>query len=158
MGPPQGRVEGEENLPRPAGHAPPNAPQKSPGKHCTPGLAAASQTNEHKSLSTASQEKFHSAFCKSASLIPVSQPSAGASNRILLFGFIRQTAPTSFPKLHRVTQESVSIICLRSHHSAMMDFRIPVMVCNPTLTCKGRGGLSELKRLSKSHVSLSKFR
>jgi len=27
MGPPQGRVEGEENLPRPAGHTPPKAPQ-----------------------------------------------------------------------------------------------------------------------------------
>jgi len=27
MGPPQGRAEGKENLPRPAAHAPPNAPQ-----------------------------------------------------------------------------------------------------------------------------------
>jgi len=27
MGPHQGRAEGKENLPRPAGHTPPNAPQ-----------------------------------------------------------------------------------------------------------------------------------
>jgi len=27
MGPPQGRVEGEENLPQPAGHTPHDAPQ-----------------------------------------------------------------------------------------------------------------------------------
>jgi len=27
MGPPQGRVEGQENLPRPAGHTPLDAPQ-----------------------------------------------------------------------------------------------------------------------------------
>ena len=27
MGPPQGRAEGEENLPRPAAHTPPHAPQ-----------------------------------------------------------------------------------------------------------------------------------
>jgi len=27
MGPHQGSVEGQENLPRPAGHTPPNAPQ-----------------------------------------------------------------------------------------------------------------------------------
>ena len=27
MGPPQGRAEGQENLPRPAAHTPPHAPQ-----------------------------------------------------------------------------------------------------------------------------------
>jgi len=31
MGPPQGRAEGEENLPRPAAHTPPHAPQDPTG-------------------------------------------------------------------------------------------------------------------------------
>ena len=31
MGPPQGRTEGEENLPQPAGHTPLHAPQETTG-------------------------------------------------------------------------------------------------------------------------------
>jgi len=34
MGPPQGRAEGEENLPRPAGHTPPHAPQNGARRLC----------------------------------------------------------------------------------------------------------------------------
>ena len=41
MGPPQGRAEGEENLPRPAAHTPLNAPQDPIGLLGTQGTLTA---------------------------------------------------------------------------------------------------------------------
>lgn len=61
-----------------------------------PGLATASQTNEHKPLTTVSREKFHSTFCRSTLLIPVCQSRDDANNYI---HFICRISPSSLKTL-----------------------------------------------------------
>jgi len=47
MGPPQGRAEEEENLPRPAAHTPPHAPQDPTGLLGTQGTLLAHGQQQH---------------------------------------------------------------------------------------------------------------